>query len=154
VAQTKEGLLHRYLGHQFDRYAVAKRCSKERFKDLQPHGVVKFSELYLNAEDFDFELKRFLVCLLCGTTLRTATMILDAVEFRLITTVYGRLIALVNRSSLLSTKPGDFILASNGLCDYQGFQVAVKGRDGGSYHIVGRSLIPNVLVNSSADISG
>jgi len=153
IAQTKEGLLHRYLGHQFARSAVAKHCSEERFKDLRPHGVVNFNDLHLAAEAFDFEIKRFLICLVCGTTLRTATMILDAVEFRLILTTYGKLIALINRSFLLSTNTGNFILVSNGLSDYQGFQVAVKGTDGESCHIVGRTLIPNVLVNSSADIS-
>ncbi|KAK0199830.1 hypothetical protein DFS33DRAFT_196633 [Desarmillaria ectypa] len=138
--RTEEGLLHRYFVHRFMRHPVAKYSPKVEFEAAIPIGIIDIDCLSMIDPVFSLELKRFLVCLVCGTTLRTADVVLNAVDFRLIPTAYGRLFALVNKAILSSAKPEDFVLVTTMSWMYQGLLVAVRTRD--SYHIVGRTLIP------------
>lgn len=138
--RTDEGLLHRYFVHQFMRHPIAEYSPKAEFEAAIPIGIVNIDRLSVINPVFSHELKRFLVCLVCGTTLRTADVLLDVVDFRLIPTAYGRLCALVNKAFLSSAKPEDFVLVTTMSWMHQGLLVAVRTSD--SYHIVGRTLIP------------
>ncbi|KAK0475860.1 heterokaryon incompatibility protein-domain-containing protein [Armillaria novae-zelandiae] len=153
--RTEEGLLHRYFVHQFMRHPISKHSSKAEFEAAIPVGIVDIDRLSVVNPEFSRELKQFLVCLMCGTTLRTADVLLEAIDFRLIPTAYGRLCALVNKHFLSSANPEDFVLVTTMSWMHQGLLVAAKTSD--SYHIVGRTLIPTmrfwdyVQVNSMND---
>lgn len=146
IMQTHEDLLHRYLAHQFARSAVASYCSPEQFRALSPHGVPNLENLKLSDDVFERELKRFLVCLVCGTTLKCASMILQAAEVVVVVGTgiadKGEMLALVNRR-VVEAEGVELMLVSNGFVDCQGLQVVRRGEDGQSGAVVGRTVIPN-----------
>ncbi|KAI9733642.1 MAG: hypothetical protein M1834_003244 [Cirrosporium novae-zelandiae] len=146
IMQSHKDLLRRYLAHQFARSAVENYCSPKRFKGLSPHGVPNFENLEFSYDVFERELKQFLVCLVCGTTLRCASIILQTVEVAMVvgTGIADKeeMLALVNRK-VMETKGVELMLVNKGFVDYQGLQVVMKGKNGHSHDIVvGRTIIP------------
>jgi hypothetical protein len=151
IAHSKEGMLHRYLAHLFARSAIVKYSTEDKFKDLRAHGVVDIDKLNITDVLFEFELKRFLICLVCGTTLTISTMILDEVDFRLISTPYGKLLALINKHFVSSQIVS---LVSTGFSERQGLLVAAQDANGKRCHIIGRTWIPSVRVDSVVGVAG
>jgi hypothetical protein len=150
IAHSKEGLLHRYLAHLFARSAIATYSTDAKFKDLRAHGLVDVDKLNIGNDVFEFELKRFLICLVCGTTLTTATLILQAVDIRLISTAYGKLLALINKR-FVSCKT--ISLVSTGFSECQGLLIAVQDADGKRCRVVGRTWIASARVDSVTDVT-
>ncbi|KAI5837082.1 hypothetical protein DFP73DRAFT_326341 [Morchella snyderi] len=138
--QTKLDLFHRYLAHEFAKSAIAKFTENP---DLRQHGIVNLENLKVPDHDFSLELRRFLVCLVCSTTMRTADAILEVADFRLVPSPYGKLIALVNRA-FLRNDTESFMLVSTGHTKFHGLQVAVRAERSGFCHIVGKTMIPAV----------
>lgn len=142
--QTKLDLLHRYFAHEFARSAIAKFAANP---DLRQHGIVNLESLQVQDDDFSLELRRFLACLVCSTTMRTADAVLEVADFRLVPSPYGKLIALVNKI-FLHDDTERFMLVSTGNTQFHGLQVAVKAEQNGFCHIVGKTMIPAVRVDS------
>lgn len=141
--RTEQGLLHQYFVHQFAPSSVALYLPKSKLDTLafRTTGVVSFDRVGdISDEVFSHELRRFLVCLLCGTSLRTADMILDHADFRLVSTAHGKLLALLHRETMSRARREDFVLLSTSLWFKQGFLVGHQTSTG--LVVVGRTAIP------------
>ncbi|KAL0564946.1 phosphoglycerate kinase [Marasmius crinis-equi] len=138
--QTDQGLLHQYFVHQLMPFAVEEYLPQDELSRLEfaTKGVVSFGRVKDISNDiFVPELRRFLVCLVCGTSLRTADAILEAADFRMISTEYGKLLALVRRD-VLSTDE-ELRLIGTDVWALQGLLVG----HGTQHMIVGRTVIPH-----------
>ena len=85
--QGQEDLLHRFFAHQFAAPALRQYSIRESSSNsptipqrLQAHGVVDLTKLAYTEEVFEWESKRFLVCLMCGTSMTCATKILEHLD--------------------------------------------------------------------------
>lgn len=141
--QADHGLLHLYFFEQFASTAVAQYLPISRLDSLQlaSTGAVDFNEIQQVPDDlFKMELRRFLVCLLCGTSLHTADRILESADFRVVVTEHGRLLALVRRDVLSEIQLADLMLVGTGRWHLQGFLVGLL--TAGSCFMIGRTAIP------------
>lgn len=141
--QTDEGLLHQYFVEQFASSAVIEYLPKVEYNklELRSTGVIAFDRVQNIPETtFSLELSGFLVCLMCGTTTRTADLVLDRAGFAVIPTTFGKLLALVNRDVLTITKLPEITLISTTAWSLCGFLVGIQKESG--VHMVGRTMIP------------
>ncbi|KAF9463786.1 hypothetical protein BDZ94DRAFT_1321556 [Collybia nuda] len=142
-ALSEKGLLHQYFFRRFAPSAVALYLPKSKLDTLEfrTTGVVSFDRVRdISEEVFSRELRRFLICLLCGTSLRTADIIFDTADFRIISTFHGKLLALIHRDTMAKARPEDFVLLRTSLSLKQGFLIAHK--TSADPIIIGRTVIP------------
>ncbi|THU81971.1 hypothetical protein K435DRAFT_766928 [Dendrothele bispora CBS 962.96] len=140
--QTEQGLLHQYFVHQLAPAAVMKFLPKEKLDAIEfaTKGMFTFEEVGNMSDDtFSRELRRFLVSLICGTSLHTADVILKSADFRIVSSEYGKLLSLIRRD-ILSNSRQDILLLCTTLWPLQGFLVGVK-TDRGVF-VVGRTVVP------------
>ena len=141
----KEHILHRYFAHMFAKHAIATYVTMtegaKSFSNLRPHGTVNIDNMDIPDTVFEYELKRFMICLICGTSLATATKILEHIEFRAVGSGgRGKLLALINKRSLRLID--GITLFDGGNVDHQGLQIQLKGTQG--QITIGRTWIPRV----------
>lgn len=142
-----EAALHRYLAFQFIKPLADDQVSKGNNITATKVAIVDIDAVARSASDKDFALyfKHFMVCLICGVTLRTAAEISNKIEFRIVkTSTYGFLLALVNKKFLSDNNSAtkELYLITRGLHRFEGFHLAVEDGTGGSCCIIGRTWIP------------
>lgn len=81
VLTTQKDLLYREFASHFAKTAVARSALVDRAHMPVAHGVVDPDKIQVTEEETNQYLRRYLACLLCGISLRTAEQIIDAVEF-------------------------------------------------------------------------
>ncbi|KAL0066126.1 hypothetical protein AAF712_006958 [Marasmius tenuissimus] len=140
--QIDQGLLNRYFVHQFLPFAVEQHLPRNKLDALYAAtGVVSFDRVKNVSDDtFITELGRFLVCLVCGTSLQTADVVLESADFRVVCTEYGKLLALLRRDVLSMDTKEDLRLIGTDVWGLQGFLV---GHGTQNIQIVGRTVIPH-----------
>jgi len=141
--QTEQGLLHQYFVHQFATLAVEQYLPKAKLNTLQlaTTGVLTFDKVEsIPGDVFSHELRRFLVSLICGTSLHTADIILESAHFRLVSSEYGKLLALLRRDILCHPEQEDFMLIGNTLWPMQGFLIGLNTDK--ACFMIGRTAIP------------
>lgn len=117
-----------------------------RGMELRTAGRLTFEKVRgaVSGDVFKEELCRFLVCLLCGVTQRTADTIRQRASFVVARTPLGDLLALINSDVLAGAKSGDFALRISDLWHGQGLLIAAPNPSSG-YSVVGRTAIPKEL---------
>ncbi|KAL7958579.1 hypothetical protein V8C34DRAFT_314037 [Trichoderma compactum] len=118
----ERNILHRFFAIRFAEAAVNQYRSHPIYRDaartaapingLVRHGNVNTDKLQLEGETFQQELKIFLICLICGTTISCATCISESLELVIFT---------VEEMTGIKEIPG---LCWNTLFDSNGFQQA------------------------------
>jgi hypothetical protein len=142
--QTPEGLLHQYFVHEFNPIAIAQYLSSSRLASMsfRTEGVLSFKPIeQISRDTFAHELKRYLVCMMCGTSLSTADVVLGCAAFRVLSTPYGNILALIRQDVLDQSGEHNFILFAPSLWFMQGFLVGIQTRVG--VVAVGRTFIPS-----------
>ena len=97
---------------------------------------------------FARELRRYLVCMICGTSIRTADIILEKSDLVLLSTPMGKLLALIRADVRSGTEKPQLVLLFGSEFIVQGFLLATRVGDSG-FSIVGRTIIPNSAVLDS-----
>ena len=143
---TPQGLVRQYLVHQFAPVAVTQHLRSGDMDSLAPRstGVISFDTVKDVLKDvFNEELKRYLVCMLCGTSLRTADAILASAALQLISTPFGpgKLLALLHLEELQGPAKPELLLLSPNRWYMQGFLVG--RRTTRSVRIIGKTGIPS-----------
>ncbi|KAF9264209.1 hypothetical protein L218DRAFT_998940 [Marasmius fiardii PR-910] len=141
---SDQSFLHRYFVHQFMPSAVERYLAPSKFGalNLTSAKILSFDRVKNIADDvFSCELRRFLVSLICGTTLFTADVILQSADFRTISMRNSKLLALIRRQVLSKPHREDFALMSTTLWHMHGFFVGSK--TDGAWFVVGRTAVPN-----------
>ncbi|KAK3353384.1 hypothetical protein B0T25DRAFT_455306 [Lasiosphaeria hispida] len=149
--RSQEDMFHRYVAHQFSVPAVQHYLKStpgartKSWEHLQPHGVVNLDKIALSKSKLENELWRFLVCLMCGTTLRCADEILKHVSLAVVTSNCisgGEILAVVNKRVLDAPGRHRLVLGSNGFEDFQGL-VLLSSTSSGKF-AVGRTMAPRL----------
>jgi hypothetical protein len=143
IINSDEALCHRAFAIQFGESPIRKWATDMESKPRFKHGVINPSALSAIGEaDYELYLTRFMICLMCGITLKNAMAISDAVEFRRISTPQGdTFFALINKSCLKDYVQEKFVLLRRDMVEIEGFHVGVK-LNNDSCTIVGRTWIP------------
>ncbi len=115
MVETDEALLDRYFTYQFSGPAALEWAAGQGKRLLIPHGVVGVDNMdHVSDKDFGLYLERYMACHVCGTTPKTAEKILLGAEFRCVTTIQGKLLALINKSHSGTIGPDGFISSVTG----------------------------------------
>ncbi|KAK3349196.1 hypothetical protein B0T25DRAFT_236824 [Lasiosphaeria hispida] len=153
-------LLHQYFAEEFMKIAVSEyllpRGGGMEGLSLRTEGVLSFDQLLLGGEgggvseeEFTRELKRFLVCLICGTSLPTADRVLEVADVARLSTSHGPLLAVVHRATRLSMmneqqQKEKLVLLCGSMWPVEGFHIGVRINGGAS--VRGRTIVPNQKV--------
>lgn len=153
--QHEKALLHRFFAQRFGESALRQYSTRESsgisptiLPRLGSHGTVDLEKLKYTEEAFEEELKRFLVCLMCGTTLTCAAEILDFSDLAMVVTEGsssggGEMLALVNRMVLAAADRYELTLGGRGFESFQGFLLLSRTENPEVASIVvGRTTIP------------
>ncbi|KAI0098569.1 hypothetical protein GGR51DRAFT_577106 [Nemania sp. FL0031] len=138
------GLLRQHFSETFMHVAVSQFLPQEEMTkfSLRTNGVLSFNKIAdIPAKTFALELKRFLVCLICGVSLPTADTVLEAADVVRVLTPHGTLLGVIHKGTGLTAKKNEFILPCSSLWDRQGFSIGL--RVNGEVCIRGRTIIPN-----------
>ncbi|KAI0735290.1 hypothetical protein C8Q76DRAFT_277840 [Earliella scabrosa] len=147
--QTDQGLVQQYLVHQFAPIAVSQHLSASQLDLLQLRstGVVSFDAVKNVAEPvFTKELLRYLVCMTCGTSLSSADLILAHASPRVLSTPFGRILAVVRQESSSKAqdqRPNELQLLCPPRWFMQGFLVASQTGAGATTAVIGRTVVPS-----------
>jgi hypothetical protein len=144
MLQTDEKMHWRAFASQFCESTIKKWVADDGSQFDVPHGVVNLETMtHVTEAEYEMYLTRFMICLLCGTTVKNGLEILDRAEFRLISTPQGKtLLALINRAWLNGFDQARSALLSRGMTDIEGLHVAVRSENDNAWVIVGRTWIP------------
>ncbi|KAK5663836.1 hypothetical protein OQA88_39 [Cercophora sp. LCS_1] len=150
-------LLHQYFTQEFMSIAVAEYLLPQggmEGSSLRTEGVLSFDQLLTRdggapEEAFARELKRFLVCLMCGTSLPTADRVLEVADVVRLSTSHGPLLGVVHRETRLSMvtqqqQQERLVLLCSSKWPAEGFHIGVRIEGGAS--VRGRTVIPNQKV--------
>ncbi|KUI62542.1 hypothetical protein VP1G_09658 [Cytospora mali] len=147
------GLLQQYFVQEFMHIAASQwLLPREGMHalELRTKGVISFDRIRdIPKEEFAHELKRFLVCLICGISLPTADMVLEAADVVRVSTPHGPLLGIAHRATRLRAERDDLILVCNSIWDLQGFCIGLRVNYGMS--VRGRTAIPNNSVWDSIE---
>ncbi|KAF8156373.1 hypothetical protein K438DRAFT_1777458 [Mycena galopus ATCC 62051] len=141
---STSGLLHQYFFQKFAAVAVSQYLPKGKLEalELRTKGVISFDPCPDVPRDiFEHELRRFIVCMVCGTSLGTADKILQAADIVRVSTPYGVLLGLVHTATRLQAKSGSLVLMCGSASFMEGFLICC--RVGGGISVIGRTVIPN-----------
>ena len=141
---VESGLLQQHFAEGFMDVAVSQWLTNEkmsmlklRTKDVIPVlNSTKFCE-----ETFARELRHFLVCLICSTSLITADKVLDVGVIVRSTTPYGSLLGVVHKATRLEARKDQLVLLCGDRWYMQGFFISLRTEGGVS--VRGRTVIPN-----------
>ena len=141
---VESGLLQQHFAEGFMDIAVSQWLTNEKMSmlKLQSKDVIpalnstKFCE-----ETLARELRRFLVCLICGTSLSTADKVLDVGHIVRLTTPYGSLLGVVHKATRLEARKDQLVLLCGDGWYMQGFFISLRTEGGVS--VRGRTVIPN-----------
>lgn len=143
--RTPQGLVQLYLVHQFGPAAAAQYLPPGRMDalELSSAGAISFDSVKDVPEQvFTQELQRYLVCMLCGTSIRTADIILQSASLRIVASPFGNLLALLRRNEPPKAAEKELVLLLNPSVWYlQGFLVGRRTSTG--IIIVGKTAIPS-----------
>ena len=93
--------------------------------------------------DFELYLARFMAYLVCGMTRTNGLTILEASDFRLISTPQGQmLLALINKECPQAIESSRYVLWSRGMTELEGLHVGVGSESDDPGQIVGRTWTP------------
>ncbi|KAI1204979.1 uncharacterized protein F4807DRAFT_444592 [Annulohypoxylon truncatum] len=146
------GLLQQYFAQEFMHIAVSQYLPQEKMNalELQTNGVLPFDRIRdIPEEVYARELKRFLVCLICGASLFTADKVLETADVVRVSTLYGPLLGVMHRETKRVAKQDQLMLACSPTWDLQGFYIGLRVGDGMS--VRGRTIIPNSSVWDSIE---
>lgn len=141
---TDEGLLLFHFCQEFASIVTSLQL-REGAENLalRSEGAISFGRLReIHKDKFARQLKRFLTCMICGTSLRTADLILQEADVVCVSTSCGNLLGLVRAGSKPHASPGKVVLLCNKEWRMQGFLLALVDESGVS--IIGRTVIPSV----------
>ncbi|KAI2478899.1 HET multi-domain protein [Pyrenophora tritici-repentis] len=143
VLKSEQDLCYRSFALSFCQSTVRKWAVEKNLPHGFVHGVVDADKLTgVTEQQYGVYLARFMVCLMCGVSLRNAVGMLERCEFRvLVTEEGGRVLALVNKGVLEDGGARGLVLLSRGMSDVEGLHVGVE-REGGCVVVVGRTWIP------------
>ncbi|KAB2578821.1 hypothetical protein DBV05_g2578 [Lasiodiplodia theobromae] len=153
--QHEKALLHRFFAQRFGESALRQYSTRESsgisptiLKRLGSHGSVNLEKLKYTEEVFEEELKRLLVCLMCGTTMTCATKILEFSDLAMAVTEgspsgSGEMLALVNRMVLAAADRYEPTLGGRDFESFQGLLLLSRTENPEVASIVvGRTTIP------------
>lgn len=153
--QHEKALLHRFFAQRFGESALRQYSARESsgisptiLQRLGSHGTVDLEKLKYTEEAFEEELKRFLVCLMCGTTMTCATEVLEFSDLAMVVTEGspsggGEMLALVNRMVLAAADRYELALGGRGFESFQGLLLLSRTENPEVASIVvGRTTIP------------
>ncbi|KAL6800565.1 hypothetical protein J3E68DRAFT_448878 [Trichoderma sp. SZMC 28012] len=152
----ERNILRRFFAIQFAEAAVNQYRSDPIYRDearivapingLVRHGNVNKDKLQLEGETFQQELKIFLICLICGTTISCATDISESLELVIFTveemTGIKEIPGLVSRSVLTSTGQPSINIRPHAFESFLGYLLYVVEGPGTHGALVGKSMIP------------
>ncbi|RYP28999.1 hypothetical protein DL767_006959 [Monosporascus sp. MG133] len=107
------GLLQQHFAQEFMHIAASQFLPRERMqaRELRTEGVLPFHRITdIPEEVFARELKRFLICLICGISLTTADMVQEAADVVRVSTPHGPLLGIVHRATRLTAVRDQLIL--------------------------------------------
>jgi hypothetical protein len=149
--QTQRGLVQHYLVHQFAPVITSQYLSPARMDALQfaSKGIVSFDAVKgVPMDEFREEMRRYLVCMVCGTSPRVADSILDGASPRVVATPFGKLLAVVRNAAQPAgpeeTTPQTLSLLCSPRWFMQGFLIARETNKG--IVVIGRTVVPSGVV--------
>lgn len=152
VTSNDTGLLRQHLAQEFMPIAVSQYLRQEEMHalELRTKGVLTFDRIRdIPEEAYGRELKRFLVCLICGTSLPTADEVLEKADVVRVSTPYGPLLGIIHRETRWTIEKSRLMLVCGQTWDLQGFYIGV--RVDGKMSARGRTIIPNSSVWDSIE---
>ncbi|KAI2782279.1 hypothetical protein F4815DRAFT_464341 [Daldinia loculata] len=162
IFKSQEEVFHRFFACEFAKPAVEQFLSMPSptlpiwLSGFVQHGVVRIDKLHLPNEVFEQELKLFLICLICGTSLACATKILEHAEVVIVVakdTECEEMLALVNRSALSASSRHRLILGGSGFEDLQGlFLLSAAKSSKQARVVVGRTMVPKTYPRVIASV--
>lgn len=162
IFKSEEEVLHRFFACKFAKPAVEQFLSMPSptlpiwLSGFVQHGVVRIDKLHLPNKVFKQELKLFLICLICGTTLACATKILEHAEVVIVIakdTKCKEMPALVNRSAFSASSRHRLILGGSGFEDLQGLFLLTAAKSSKQARVVvGRTMIPKTYPRVIASV--
>lgn len=142
---TDEGLLLFHFCQEFASIATSLFLPQGKVESLalMSEGAISFDRLQeIHKDEFARQLRRFLTCMICGTSLHTADEILQKADVVRVSTSRGTLLGLVHAALKPRAKPGKVVLLCNAEWRMQGFLLGLKLRKGAT--IIGRTVIPSL----------
>ncbi|KAL6885196.1 hypothetical protein HDV57DRAFT_492331 [Trichoderma longibrachiatum] len=153
----EQSILRRFFAMRFAKSAVNQYRSDPIYRDVSKitapinslvrHGNVNTEKFQLEGKAFQENLKLFLVCLICGTTLSCAAKLSEHLE--LVTFTLGEISGmkeipgLVNRSVLVSVDQSRIRIKPHAFESFLGYLFfVVDGEPGTHGALVGKSMIP------------
>lgn len=125
-----ENLAFRSLAFQFGKVRIDEWASTQpKYKiPSNPDGITDWDDLREVRGDAECAvfLRRFMVCLMCGCSLRTADYLLMKADFRTVETPFGKQLALVNKNAISLEVNNKFLLVNRGLLDFEGFHIGIR----------------------------
>lgn len=152
----ERNILHRFFAIQFAEAAVNQYRSDPIYRDaarivapingLVRHGNVNTEKLQLEGKIFQQELKIFLICLICGTTISCAIDISKHLELVIFTVEempgIKEIPGLVSRSILESTDQPSINIRPHAFESFLGYLFFVVEGPGTHGALIGKSMIP------------
>ncbi|OJD35242.1 het-domain-containing protein [Diplodia corticola] len=152
--QSEKDLLHRFFAHRFAEPALRQYAARGSsggspavLQRLRSHGVVDSKSLDYTEQVFEQEAKKFLACLMCGTTIACATAVLKHLDLAMAVAEgpcgEEKMLALVSRTVLAAADRYELALEGGGFEDFRGLQLlSTAGSPETASIVVGRTMIP------------
>lgn len=156
----ERNILHRFLAIRFAESALNQYRSDPIYRDtakviapigkLVRHGNVNTEKLQLEGKVFQQELKMFLICLICGTTMSCAVEISKHLDLVMFTVVGMQAIkeipGLVSRSVLESVDQISISVKPHAFESFLGYLFFMVGGAGNHEVLVGKSMLPKECI--------
>lgn len=141
ILTTQKDLLYREFASHFAKTAVARSALVDKTAMPVAHGVVDPDKIQVSEEETSQYLRRYLACLLCGISLRTAEQIINAVEFCVVPYEGSQLLAIVNKH-YCSRAGKSYTLACGAVPAVEGLLLLTEPTSDKDGRVVGRTWIP------------
>ncbi|KAJ5458408.1 hypothetical protein N7475_009796 [Penicillium sp. IBT 31633x] len=140
-------LLLQHFTQEFTHLAVSQWMPEQHMSMLEPRtkGVLPAMDSAMtdrvDKDVFAKELRRFLVCLICGVSLPTADKVLEVADVVRVMTAHGPLLGVIHRATRLEAKQDKLKLICSASSFMQGFGIGLQIEGGVS--VRGRTVIGN-----------